>query len=237
MKTTTKLTALASFALMGASQAAITVQQHYTFNDNTTPGGLTVQAGTASYSGGELVMNNSTWLAGSSGIGAAVTTDYGFEVIATASAFEAFDFAATLTTDTSGTINRGVGLLAQGNWLGLVSGVGAFGTTASATGAEVRLAFVRTGTTNTIYVNGVAAGSNTAAPIGTVETLSIGGHPFDADGGAGIWNGTINEVRTFTFNTGEFVAGDLLTAATVPEPSSTALLGLGGLALILRRRK
>ena len=28
-----------------------------------------------------------------------------------------------------------------------------------------------------------------------------------------------------------------ITATTVPEPSSTALLGLGGLALILRRRK
>lgn len=32
------------------------------------------------------------------------------------------------------------------------------------------------------------------------------------------------------------VNGDIITAA-VPEPSSTALLGLGGLALILRRRK
>ncbi len=30
---------------------------------------------------------------------------------------------------------------------------------------------------------------------------------------------------------------DSLTLTQVPEPSSTALLGLGGLALILRRRK
>ncbi len=32
-------------------------------------------------------------------------------------------------------------------------------------------------------------------------------------------------------------AGSTVTALAVPEPSSTALLGLGGLALILRRRK
>ena len=38
--------------------------------------------------------------------------------------------------------------------------------------------------------------------------------------------------------TGSSTAGSLeLVAAPVPEPSSTALLGLGGLALILRRRK
>lgn len=33
------------------------------------------------------------------------------------------------------------------------------------------------------------------------------------------------------------IAGYALTTAAVPEPSSTALLGLGGIALILRRRK
>lgn len=34
-----------------------------------------------------------------------------------------------------------------------------------------------------------------------------------------------------------FTGGDTAFAVAVPEPSSTALLGLGGLALILRRRK
>lgn len=33
------------------------------------------------------------------------------------------------------------------------------------------------------------------------------------------------------------ISGFMITAVAVPEPSSTALLGLGGLALILRRRK
>ncbi|MBT8036430.1 MAG: PEP-CTERM sorting domain-containing protein [Verrucomicrobiae bacterium] len=36
---------------------------------------------------------------------------------------------------------------------------------------------------------------------------------------------------------GEELSSFTITAAPVPEPSSTALLGLGGLALILRRRK
>ena len=44
---------------------------------------------------------------------------------------------------------------------------------------------------------------------------------------------------SFATSGGDFeaAAGAVFTAAAVPEPSSTALLGLGGLALILRRRK
>ena len=35
----------------------------------------------------------------------------------------------------------------------------------------------------------------------------------------------------------DFASIDLTTVAAVPEPSSVALLGLGGLALVLRRRR
>ena len=38
-------------------------------------------------------------------------------------------------------------------------------------------------------------------------------------------------------NPATVTGGDIKLTASVPEPSSTALLGLGGMALILRRRK
>ena len=44
-------------------------------------------------------------------------------------------------------------------------------------------------------------------------------------------------VLTSLFNGGETMMTVNVTASAVPEPSSTALLGLGGLALMLRRRR
>ncbi len=55
-----------------------------------------------------------------------------------------------------------------------------------------------------------------------------------------LWNDgklTYNGAQTGNFSDHFQVSGSTLSAVAVPEPSSTALLGLGGLALILRRRK
>ncbi|MGJ8655808.1 MAG: PEP-CTERM sorting domain-containing protein [Akkermansiaceae bacterium] len=105
--------------------------------------------------------------------------------------------------------------------------------------------------TNTVSLDlhgGASAGGN---PLGTgTATISALGSQQNITA-----NGTDIAV-TFTYNgTDDFVAltfaqqnapsgtefgsADLdnLTVNTVPEPSSTALLGLGGLALIMRRRK
>lgn len=49
--------------------------------------------------------------------------------------------------------------------------------------------------------------------------------------------GTRNGFGSFSSGTGQINALQLRNVTPVPEPSSTALLGLGGLALILRRRK
>lgn len=240
-----KLTLFTGFALTGVSQAVITVQRHYTFNDNTTPVGLTEVNGPASYSGGSLTVNNlngaaggQTYLTGSSGVTG--TTNYGLEVIVTATTFEDFDFVASLTGNN--TNNEGVGLFANAT---IANGYVAFATSAIG-GAlnpnqEYRLAFVRDTTagvsTNSLYVDGVLAGTSTSTPIGGLDTLSVGSHPFAAANNFGSWSGSVNEVRTFTFNEGEFQVTDLLQVASVPEPSSVTLLGLGGLALVLRRKK
>ena len=73
---------------------------------------------------------------------------------------------------------------------------------------------------------------------GTNYTLSIDGTTFTtlalANGRTGI-----DEVRVFndTSGGGNDVTFNNFSVSVVPEPSTTALLGLGGLALILRRRK
>ncbi len=72
--------------------------------------------------------------------------------------------------------------------------------------------------------------SNAAAP--SPDRLNLGWNT--ADGAASLMTGEFDRVRMSTFTAGNFATSDLIA---VPEPSSTALLGLGGLALILRRRK
>jgi hypothetical protein len=95
----------------------------------------------------------------------------------------------------------------------------------------------------------IGGGGNSAALAGIT-----GDAPFDTQHGGqengSNWdghylashNGTTAGTIAYSFTggnaTGAFVSAiEILDAAPIPEPSSTALLGLGGLALIFRRRK
>lgn len=108
---------------------------------------------------------------------------------------------------------------------------------------------------------GVANGGNlnisgSAVLDGTFATAVVqtGGNIDIATGWTGSWTYNGNDLATWetlftsgnitsggatidagTFNSNYAVTGNTLTA--IPEPSSTALLGLGTLALLLRRRK
>jgi hypothetical protein len=90
----------------------------------------------------------------------------------------------------------------------------------------------------TVYVDGVSKGSGTTTPS-SVENFTIGSRPDRMT--TGHWDGLIDDVAIFD---GVLDSTQLINVRTlgatnfaVPEPTTTALLGLGGLALILRRRK
>lgn len=92
------------------------------------------------------------------------------------------------------------------------------------------LGFVHDNGTSSFYINGVSQGSVTNDPTWGLSGLG--------STNASITFG-IDDLRIYSFANGEGASAitTAMTTVAVPEPSSTALLGLGGLALILRRRK
>lgn len=107
---------------------------------------------------------------------------------------------------------------------GTVSFDGFTGITAA--GASGSDGFTIGGTAYRISGGDVAIANNTYKVIAATGAGTTGG-TFDATS-HGTGNGVVLSGLSWDFTT---------TTASVPEPSSTALLGLGGLALILRRRK
>jgi len=99
-----------------------------------------------------------------------------------------------------------------------------------------------------IYVDGALEGTNNGpASIGlsdlentngVANDLFIGNHSED---NARQWDGRIDDIgiwnRALTASEVSEIFNANVSLGSIPEPSSTALLGLGGLAFILRRRK
>ena len=87
--------------------------------------------------------------------------------------------------------------------------------------------------TKHLYFDGVELGSG----LVVTNDLNVQGINFRIGtdrSGANSFNGLIDDVRVYSDAQS---ASQIAALAAVPEPSTTALLGLGGLALILRRRK
>jgi len=96
----------------------------------------------------------------------------------------------------------------------------------------VHLALIRTDGTTTFYIDGVAqSGTWSGTPVNDDAHISVN------PGGSAFFDGNIDEARIVTFDSGESTKNILNTLQNIPEPSSSTLLGLGVLALILRRNK
>lgn len=224
---------LSLLGCMGSAQAVINIVEHQTFNDNATPATYT-EVGTPSYAGGALVLDGSSGLTFTGTSPLTATDNFGIEAIVTLSQLDNFDF---ILANSVGVTNAGYGLLQDTGWQAIVMGQLLSPGDPVVVDTEVRLAYVRDEGFGALYVNGSFFSALANAPA-EPDQLNVGFNPFDFNGtGQGGFNGEINEIRLFTFTGGEFVDGDLLQTATVPEPSSMALLGLSGLAFAFRRRK
>lgn len=114
--------------------------------------------------------------------------------------------------------------------------VGDTGSTASAWN-NIVVTYDSGATTMTAYLNGTQFGQNTGiASTTAVEGLVIGGH---RNGTGRNFDGQIDDVAFFdtvlTPNEISFLQNN--PAASIPEPSAALLVGLAGLAMVLRRRK
>jgi hypothetical protein len=108
---------------------------------------------------------------------------------------------------------------------GLFGGVAFFGSGTAAAGIWAHVALVRNNGTNTLYVNGAAAGTATTAPPNpAVGLFAMGAAAPDVS--VDRYGGYLDEVRVFTFAAGAFSTNDLLLTPQPPTVTTLAATGL-----------
>ncbi|MBK1831876.1 PEP-CTERM sorting domain-containing protein [Verrucomicrobiaceae bacterium R5-34] len=89
-----------------------------------------------------------------------------------------------------------------------------------------------------VYINSWRTSDNDAGTLnGVAITTGSAGGNLTADGRNDLVTAASSVIIDATAGDGWAIGGVDILVTAVPEPSSAALLGLGGLALILRRRK
>ena len=171
------------------------------------------------FTGSAITTANANW-----GIQCYTTTDYGYIM---------------MNGNAGGDGSGGYGLFVHnGFYSAIMPGVAVLQGTVAPNGNWRNLALVNDNGTLQLYVDGVLNVSSAPGGsqlFGTGNKLTFGG-TYNGSGYVGIANGSIDEARLFTFNTGQFQASDLQNYV-IPEPSSAALLGGLGTLLLMRRRR
>jgi hypothetical protein len=90
---------------------------------------------------------------------------------------------------------------------------------------------------NGFYFDVVSSYPNAAGQSAYGALDSIGGYPAETDNNYTPWNGTsAYDAATDASGTKFGTAASLYTVTAVPEPAACAVLGLGGLLMVMRRR-
>ena len=115
----------------------------------------------------------------------------------------------------------GIGMDPVGNWFGFAAYPEAFiGSVASVPGVWTHLALVTSGGITTFYVNGVVAATTSGTVTIPSSVFRIG---MNVDGGGTQpFQGSIDEVRVFAFQPGQFSVSDLLLTQVPPAAITVA---------------
>ncbi len=203
------------------------------FTSDTTGGSATVFTGDVFAPGSTAYLST----AGSAGEGWYGADLAGLGVAPNDFAYGVYarSFANTLGGNNSTTTQGNVFLLGSAG-ISLTSNgweAPALGASGAFTANEwVHLAVIRSAGISTFYINSVPqAGTSSIAPL-------VGGVHLSVNPGGGTnFDGDLDEARVVTFTSGESTTNILNALQAVPEPGSALLSGLGGLGLLLRRRR
>ena len=122
------------------------------------------------------------------------------------------------------TTSNGWGLYQIGNtFQGLFGGVTMIGNAPIQTDVWTHLALVRQQGVTTLYVNGIASGTDASAPNSPSGLFALGVAPSALTNE--FFDGLIDEVAVFTFGAGEFSTNDLSFVSPAARTLSTVLNG------------
>jgi hypothetical protein len=220
-----------TFAILPClSCAQVETTADFTFDNGTNlgAGGLGFSVfGDASISGNQLQLDGTgDYLTITNPFGVGVTDNFALEAVVTAEAATVGGFNFIFAMN-EGTSNNGFGgLLQSGSTIGIGSGQGPAFFAATPTGLLPRtfsVSVVRQNGNNFLYVDGVIFDDGVADGLngaGSLDTLAIGAHNFDAPNG--LFNGSIDRVRLVTFGAFDVLSTDagndnFLTAVTATE--------------------
>lgn len=249
MKIHTKcLLTLAATALSaGLSNAAITLTNTSAniLEDTFNSGTYTNTISDWSLSGGNAVV---VYFSGENTLG--VTAKYGTQDLTIVESTGAGnDHVATIgyiINPTLSIANLDVTWAAQGNSENMITALslGGVGSVITSNTTNGNLGFTYTTTVDGGFVVGNATNNSfnfTSPPTVSSTNLDTNAFYSNISGNSSSLQtyGVIDTagIYTDTYSNSVVSSGVVFEAAPIPEPSSTALLGLGGLALILRRRR
>lgn len=231
-------------SLGAPANAALSVVADYTFDDASALAPFTVN-GDAAVVGGQLVVDgDGDWIEIADPL-AGATDNFIYEAEFTPTGFQTIGFNLVTIRNPAG-VNQGVGINIQGNPFGTSpehiqllsagsnnadSGIDAFAS------STYIVSIVRQNGVSSMYVNGTLSPNTSATLLGTPSLLTIGAGEIDGGNGNGEFIGSIDRVRLSTIGANDpLIVGQDGFLEVVPEPSSLALLGLGGLVIARRRR-